>query len=85
MNRAAAALVSVKEKKGDKGDQACDERDAQRARKKAAEYERIAKALTIQFPAMVKTGPEAPQFCATIDRQGTSMRYVDCMRIREIR
>jgi len=71
MNRAAAALASLEGNKVDKGDQARNERDAQRARKKAEEYERIAKALTIQFPAVVKTCPEAPQLCATVDRQGT--------------
>jgi hypothetical protein len=76
MNRAAAALASVKDKKGGGGDQARDERDASRAKRKAGEYERIAKALTIQFPSVVKTCPDAPALCATIDRQGT----IDALR-----
>ena len=76
MNKAAAALASIKDKKGGQDDQARDERDAKRASRKAAEYERVAKALTIQFPAVVKTCPEAPAFCATVDRQGT----IDALR-----
>ena len=76
MNKAAAALASVKDKKGGQDDQDRDERDAKRASRKAAEYERVAKALTIQFPAVVKTCPEAPAFCATVDRQGT----IDALR-----
>jgi len=76
MNKAAAALASVKDKKGNADDQARDKRDARRANNKAAEYERVAKALTIQFPAVVKTCPEAPAFCATVDRQGT----IDALR-----
>lgn len=76
MNRASAALASVKDKKGSEADKARDKRDAERASRKAAEYERTAKALTIQFPAVVKTCPEAPAFCATVDRQGT----IDALR-----
>ncbi len=76
MNRAAATLRSLSGKKGQKGSQARNERDANRAGKKAAEYERIAKALIIQFPAIIKTCPEAPILCTTVDRQGT----IDALR-----
>jgi hypothetical protein len=76
MNRAAAALASVKDKKGGDREQARDKSDAQRSNQKAAEYETTAKALTIQFPAVVKTCPQAPAFCATVDRQGT----IDALR-----
>jgi hypothetical protein len=71
MNRAAEALASVKDKKGGARDQARDRRDAQRAKFKASQYEILAKRLTIQFPQVIKTCPEAPAFCATVDRNGT--------------
>lgn len=76
MNRASAALASVKDKKGGESEQARDRRDAERSNRKASEYETTAKALTIQFPAVVKTCPEAPAFCSTVDRQGT----IDALR-----
>jgi len=79
MNRASAVLVSVKDKKYTKAAKtvrARDRRDSIRSGKKAAEYERIARALTIQFPAVVKLCPESPQFCSTVDRQGT----IDALR-----
>jgi hypothetical protein len=76
MNKAAAALSSVKDKKGGEAEQARDERDARRATSKAAGFERIARELTIQFPAVVKTCAEAPAFCSTVDRQGT----IDALR-----
>ena len=43
-------------------------RDAQRVRRKAVQYEKEAKSITIQVPAVVKTCPEAPPFCQTVDR-----------------
>jgi hypothetical protein len=70
MNRAAAALASVKDKKGGASEQARDRRDAARATKKASEYETLARSLTIQFPEVAKICPDAPVFCATVDRQG---------------
>jgi hypothetical protein len=71
MIQASDLLKSVKDKKSTARDRARDRRDGLRAIAKAAEYERIAKLLTIQFPAVVKTCPEAPAFCSTVDRQGT--------------
>ena len=82
MNKAAAVLVSVKDKapvksKADIQRQRSRSRlDAVRSNKKAAEYERIAKALVIQYPSVVKVCPEAPQFCVAVDRQGT----IDALR-----
>lgn len=76
MNRAAAALASVKDKRGGESEQARDRRDAERASRKASEYEATAKSLTIQFPAVAKTCPDAPAFCSTVDRQGV----IDALR-----
>jgi hypothetical protein len=45
--------------------------DAARAREAAAGYVQTAQALTLQFPAVVKNCPEAPQFCSTVDRGPT--------------
>ncbi len=71
MLQAADLLKGVKDKKLSANDRARDKRDILRSRAKAAEYERIAKLLTIQFPAVAQTCPEAPALCATVDRQGT--------------
>jgi hypothetical protein len=70
MNRAAEALASVKDKENDPRSKARDRSDAAQARKKAQNYERLARELLIQYPAVVKTCPEAPALCATVDRQG---------------
>jgi hypothetical protein len=43
-------------------------RDAERAKRKAARYEALAKSITIKFPAVVKTCPQAPEFCVSVDR-----------------
>ncbi len=76
MNRAAAALDSVKDKKGGDREQSRDRRDAARASRKASEYEATAKSLTIQFPEVINTCPDAPAFCSTVDRQGV----IDALR-----
>jgi hypothetical protein len=70
MNRAAAALESVKDRANDPRSKARDRSDAAQARKKARNYERLARELLIQYPDVVKTCPEAPSLCATVDRQG---------------
>ena len=75
MNRAADLLASATTRKV-AGDRGRDRRDAERAKRKATQYEGLAKSLTIQFPQVVKTCPEAPAFCATVDRQGT----IDALR-----
>lgn len=75
MNRAADLLVSVTTKKTD-GQRSRDQRDADRAKRKAAQYQTLAKTLSIQFPEVVKTCPEAPAYCVTVDRQGT----IDALR-----
>lgn len=45
--------------------------DAERAKAKAQSYVEQSKALTIEFPDVVKNCPEAPQFCSTVDRGQT--------------
>ncbi len=45
-----------------------DRADAERAKAKAQSYVTQSKALTIQFPDVVKNCPEAPQYCETVDR-----------------
>ncbi len=45
--------------------------DAERAKAKAQSYVDQSKALTIEFPSVVKNCPEAPQFCSTVDRGRT--------------
>lgn len=71
MTRAANVLASAKasSKQDVSAKTARNRTDAERAKKKAAEYEALAKSLTIQFPAVVKTCPQAPQYCETVDRQ----------------
>jgi hypothetical protein len=48
-----------------------DRRDAERARKAAQDYEKKARELVLQIPAVIKNCPEAPNFCATVDRGET--------------
>jgi hypothetical protein len=71
MTRAANILASAKASFGTNvsAKSARNRTDAERAKKKAAEYEALAKSLTIQFPQVIKTCPEAPQYCETVDRQ----------------
>lgn len=45
--------------------------DAERARAKADSYVAQSKALTIEFPDVVKNCPEAPLYCETVDRGAT--------------
>ena len=71
VNRAASLLASVKDRNMNGRTSPRDRTDAGRARKKATYYEGLAKSLTIQFPAVIKTCPEAPAFCSTVDRLGT--------------
>jgi hypothetical protein len=70
MNRAAQILASAKASLTREQIQR-NKRDAERAKRKAAEYEQLAKALTIQFPAVVKTCPSAPPLCVSVDRGPT--------------
>lgn len=71
MTRAANVLASAKASSSKDGatKAARSRTDAERAKKKAADYEAFAKTLTIQFPQVVKTCPQAPQYCETVDRQ----------------
>jgi ABC-type transporter Mla subunit MlaD len=67
MNRAAQLLASAKANLN--ADQrARNRRDAQRAARKAAEYEALAKSILVKFPAVVKTCPQAPELCVSVDR-----------------
>jgi hypothetical protein len=70
MKQAAELLASAKANKTE-AQRNRDRRDAERSKRKAAEYEALAKSLTIQFPAVVKTCPEAPPFCQAVDRGPT--------------
>lgn len=70
VNKAAAALESVKDRDNDPRSRARDRSDAAQARKKSQSYERLAQGLLLQYPAVVKTCPEAPALCVTVDRQG---------------
>lgn len=71
MTRAANVLASAKatSAKGGTAKEARNRTDAERAKKKAADYTTLAKSLTIQIPQVIKTCPQAPQYCETIDRQ----------------
>jgi hypothetical protein len=73
MLRSADILASAKVTSGQDSKKrgAANLRDAQSAKKKAVEYQRQAKALTIQFPQVIRTCPFAPQSCLTVDRQDT--------------
>jgi hypothetical protein len=71
MTRAANILASAKATNG-KNVSAATKRnrtDAERAKKKADDYSALAKTLTIQFPQVIKTCPQAPAYCETVDRQ----------------
>jgi hypothetical protein len=70
LNKAAQALVSARRaKEGVIRGQVSDERDALRAGKRAVEYERAARSITIRMPSIVRTCLEAPKMCSTVDRQ----------------
>ena len=45
--------------------------DAQRAKRRADLFVEEANSLTVDFPAVTKTCPNAPQFCKTVDRFDT--------------
>jgi DNA polymerase III delta prime subunit len=71
MTRAANVLASAKAT-SDKNVSKATKRnrtDAERAKKKAEDYTALAKTLTIQFPQVIKTCPQAPAYCETVDRQ----------------
>jgi hypothetical protein len=74
MNRAAELLASSKARS--RAEAKRNRNDAERSKRKAVEYETLANTLTIQFPAVVKTCPQAPPYCVTVDRQGT----IDALR-----
>ena len=67
MNRAAELLASAKANLSAE-QRARNRRDAERAKRKAERYEALAKSITIDFPAVVKTCPQAPEFCVSVDR-----------------
>jgi hypothetical protein len=67
MNRAAELLASAKANMTVER-ASRNRRDAERAKRKAARYEQLAKSITIKFPAVVKTCPQAPEFCVSVDR-----------------
>jgi hypothetical protein len=66
MNRAADLLASSKTCA--RATARRNRRDAENARRKADEYQVLANTLTIQFPAVVKTCPQAPPLCVSADR-----------------
>jgi hypothetical protein len=70
MNRAAQVLASARANLTRQQIQR-NKKDAQRAQRKAEEYEKLANSLTIQFPAVVKTCPSAPPLCVSVDRGPT--------------
>jgi hypothetical protein len=70
MNRAAELLASARANLTRAQIQR-NRKDAERAKRKAAEYEQLANSLTIQFPAVVKTCPTAPPLCVSVDRGPT--------------
>ena len=71
MTRAANILASAKVTSGKNVSAAAtrNRTDAERAKKKAQDYSAQAKSLTIQFPQVIKTCPQAPAYCETVDRQ----------------
>jgi hypothetical protein len=71
MTRAANVLASAKATNGKNVSAAVkrNRTDAERAKKKADDYSALAKTLTIQFPQVIKTCPQAPAYCETVDRQ----------------
>jgi hypothetical protein len=70
MNRAAELLASARANLTRAQIQR-NRKDAERAKRKAAEYEELANSLTIQFPAVVKTCPTAPPLCVAVNRGPT--------------
>jgi hypothetical protein len=78
MTRASAALKSTSDSSATTttSQRKRDTRDALRSKKKADRYRELAGSLTIQFPSVVKTCPEAPVYCARVDRQTT----IDALR-----
>ena len=74
MNRASTVLASAQTRLQVEARR--NRSDAARAKRKAARYEALANSLTIQFPAVVRTCPQAPAYCVTVDRQPT----IDALR-----
>jgi hypothetical protein len=70
MNRAAELLASSRGSVS-RAQTRRNKKDAERSKKKAAQYEARAKSLTIEIPAVVKTCPQAPALCATVNRGAT--------------
>jgi hypothetical protein len=70
MNRAAELLASARANLSRAQIQR-NKRDAERAKRKADEYQARANFYTIDYPAVVKTCPEAPPLCVTVDRGET--------------
>ena len=64
----ASAASGKKRRRRNQATVARDRADAERAEAKAQSYVTQSKALTIQFPDVVKNCPEAPQYCETVDR-----------------
>jgi len=71
--RRSSGTASAKKVSGRRASRttAQDRRDAERARKAAQEYAKKAQELVLQIPAVIKNCPEAPNFCATVDRGET--------------
>jgi hypothetical protein len=67
--RAAKALASLSDNRAVVSQSGKSGVDIQRAARKAAEFERAAKAITIDLPSVIKTCTEAPALCKTVDRQ----------------
>jgi hypothetical protein len=87
MRRAAQILSKLREQQvSNDGGAPHDQRDIERARRKAVRYQKLARELTLHFPSVVKTCPEAPAFCATVDRQATidSLRDLYALQRRSI-
>jgi hypothetical protein len=70
MNRAAELLASARGNLT-RAQVQRNRRDAERSKKKAAAYQERANTLTIEFPAVVKTCPQAPPFCVSVNRGPT--------------
>jgi hypothetical protein len=67
MNRAAQLLESARGNLT-RAQVQRNKRDAERAKKKAEQYQARANFYTIEFPAVVKTCPQAPELCVSVDR-----------------
>ncbi len=68
MQRSAAALASVKDKKGTEREKARDRVDARRAVQRSLELERAAKSLVFQIPDVLRSCVDAPVLCVVVDR-----------------